>query len=310
MPIVVGVAFKPLGKITPCDPGPLELAPDDAVVIGGEAGPGGTGLEFGFVKTPARAVPDEDAPPPLRPVLRRALPEDWARRERGERRQAEAYLVCLEKIARLALPMKLVEAEWSFDGTQATFHFTAEGRVDFRALVREVAAVLHVRVQMHQVGARDHARVFPGVGPCGRPTCCSTFLREFQPVSMKMVKSQNLALNPAKFSGLCGKLMCCLRYEQEGDEPGRPALPQPGMVVMTPMGRAKVEEVNAVQQMVTVQLESQRFVEVRAKDIGEVPGCVDHAEGGCTDCASSGALSACEVPTRDKPVGGTSLPVF
>ena len=305
MPIVVGVAFKPLGKITPCDPGPLELAPDDAVVVGGEAG-----LEFGFVKTPARAVPDEEAPAPVRPVLRRALLEDWQRRERGERKQAEAYKVCLEKIGGLDLPMKLVEAEWAFDGAQATFHFTAEGRVDFRALVREVAAVLHVRVQMHQVGARDHARVFPGIGPCGRPTCCSTFLREFQPVSMKMVKSQNLALNPAKFSGLCGKLMCCLRYEQEGDDLGRPPMPQAGMVVMTPMGRAKVEEVNLIQQIVTVQLESQRFVEVRAKDIGEVPGCVDHTEGGCTDCAGSGALTACEVPTRDKPAGGTSLPVF
>ncbi len=305
MPIIVGVAFKSLGKITPCAPGPLELALDDAVVVGGEAG-----IEFGFVKTPARAVPDEDAPPPVRPVLRRALPDDWQRRERGERRQAEAFRVCKEKIGQLQVPMKLIEAEWAFDGAQVTFQFTSEGRVDFRALVREVAAVLHTRVQMHQVGARDHARIFPGIGPCGRPTCCSTFLREFQPISMKMVKNQNLVLNPSKFSGLCGKLMCCLRYEQEGDDPARASMPQVGMVVMTPMGRAKVEEVNIIQQMVTVQLENQQFVEVRAKDIGEVPGCVDHAEGGCEDCTSSGALSACEVPTRDKPAGGTSLPVF
>jgi cell fate regulator YaaT (PSP1 superfamily) len=304
MPIVVGVAFKPLGKITPCDPGPLELALDEAVIVEGEAG-----LEFGFLRTPVRAVPDEDAPPPVRRIVRRALPEDWQRRERGERRQAEAFRVCKEKIALLKVPMKLIEAEWAFDGSQVTLHFTAEGRVDFRELVREVAAVLHTRVQMHQVGARDHARIFPGIGPCGRPTCCSTFLREFQPVSMKMVKNQNLVLNPAKFSGLCGKLMCCLRYEQEGDET-RPAMPQIGMVVMTPMGRAKVEEVNAVQQMVTVQLESQQFVEVRAKDIGEVPGCVDHAEGGCEDCTSSGALSDCTVPTRDKPLDSISLPVF
>ena len=278
---------------------------DDAVVVEGEAG-----LEFGFVKNGARAVPDEDAPAPVRRVLRRALPEDWQRRERGERRQAEAFRVCKEKIKALAVPMKLIEAEWAFEGAQVTFHFTAEGRVDFRELVREVAAVLHTRVQMHQVGARDHARIFPGIGPCGRPTCCSTFLREFQPVSMKMVKNQNLVLNPAKFSGLCGKLMCCLRYEQDGDETGRPKLPQAGMVVMTPMGRAKVEEVNALQQMVTVQLESQQFVEVRTKDISEVPDCVDHTEGGCEDCASSGVLSNCEVPTRDKPPSGVSLPVF
>ena len=305
MPIVVGVAFKPLGKIIPCDPGTLDAGLDEAVLVEGDAGP-----EFGFVRTPARAASDEDAPAPVRRILRRATPDDWQRRERGERRQAEAYRVCKEKIKLLGVPMKLIEAEWAFDGLQVTFHFTAEGRVDFRELVREVAAVLHTRVQMHQVGARDHARVFPGIGPCGRPTCCSTFLREFQPVSMKMVKNQNLVLNPAKFSGLCGKLMCCLRYEQEGDAPGRPNMPQAGMVVMTPMGRAKVEEVNAVQQMVTVQLESQRFVEVRAKDIGTVPGCVDHAEGGCEDCVSSGVLAACEVPTRDKPAGSTSLPVL
>jgi len=305
MPIIVGVAFKPLGKITPCEPGSLELSLDDAVLVAGDAG-----LEFGFVRTPARAVTEEDAPPPVRRILRQANAEDWQRRERGERRQAEAFRVCKEKIGLLRVAMKLIEAEWAFDGSQVSFHFTAEGRVDFRELVREVAAVLHTRVQMHQVGARDHARIFPGIGPCGRPTCCSTFLREFQPVSMKMVKNQNLVLNPSKFSGLCGKLMCCLRYEQEEEEPARPHLPQAGMVVMTPMGRAKVEEVNAIQQMVTVQLESQQFVEVRAKDIGEVPGCVDHAEGGCEDCTSSGALSDCTVPTRDKPPGSQSLPVF
>jgi len=305
MPIVVEVAFKPLGKLIPCAPGALELKLDDAVIVEGEAG-----LEFGFVRTPVRAVPEDDAPSPVRRILRRALPEDWQRRERGEARQAESYRVCKDKIRALSLPMKLIEAEWAFDGSQVTFHFTAEGRVDFRELVRETAAVLRTRVLMHQVGPRDHARIFPGVGPCGRPTCCSTFLREFQPVSMKMVKNQNLVLNPAKFSGLCGKLMCCLRYEHDESEPGRPALPEVGMVVMTPMGRAKVEEVNAVQLMVTVQLESQQFVEVRAKDIDEVTGCVTHAEGDCASCGVDGTLSNCEVPTRDQPVNGKSLPVF
>jgi cell fate regulator YaaT (PSP1 superfamily) len=241
-------------------------------------------------------------------VLRLATPDDFTRRERNARRQADAFLVCKRKIAALGLPMKLIEAEWAFDGAQVTFHFTADGRVDFRELVREVAGVLHTRVQMHQVGARDHAKIFPGIGPCGRPTCCSTFLREFEPVSMRMVKNQHLAMNPSKYSGLCGKLMCCLRYEQETDE-GRPRLPQPGMVVMTPLGRAKVEEVNALQEMITVQLETQAFVEVRAKDIGEVPNCVDHAEGGCEDCAADGTLSACTVPTRDKPASGPSLPM-
>lgn len=304
MPIVVGISFKPLSKLVLFDPNGLTLAVDDAVVAEGE-----NGHEFGVVKTPARAVPEGDAPPPLRRVLRVATPDDWQRRERGEKRQAEAFRVCKEKIALLGLSMKLIEAEWAFDGAQVTLHFTAEGRVDFRALVREVASALHTRVLMHQVGARDHARIFPGIGPCGRPTCCSTFLREFQPVSMKMVKNQNLVLNPSKFSGLCGKLMCCLRYELEEDG-GQTNLPAPGMVVMTPMGRAKVEEVNLVQQMLTVQLESQQFVEVRVKDVSTVEGCVDHAEGGCEDCAGSGKLSNCTVPTRDTPPGAQSLPVL
>lgn len=309
MPIVVGVAFKSIGKTFLFDPGSLELRATDAVIVEAASPGGGAGIEFGFVKTPARIVPDAEAPAPLRRVLRRALPEDFERRERNEARQAEAWRVCREKIAALALPMKLIEAEWAFDDSQATFHFTAEGRVDFRELVREVAHVLHTRVQMHQVGARDHAKLLPAFGPCGRPTCCSTFLTEFAPVSIKMVKDQHLTGNPSKVTGLCGKLMCCLRYEQE-DERGRTQLPKPDMVVMTPMGRARVVEVNALQEMLTVQLETQAYVEVRARDIGTVDGCVDHAEGGCDDCASDGTLSACAVPTRDTPASGVSLPVF
>ena len=307
MPIVVGVAFKPVGKIYQYDPGLLELRKTEAVIV--EAPGGGGRVEFGFVKTAARAIPEADLGGPLRRVVRRALPEDFKRREHNERRQAEAYRVCQEKIAWLGVPMKLIEAEWAFDGAQVTFHFVAEGRVDFRALVREIASVLHTRVQMHQVGTREQAKTFPGIGPCGRPTCCSTFLREFETVSIKMVKDQHLAQNPSKFAGLCGKLMCCLRYEQEDGPEGKPHLPEEGMVVMTPMGRAKVMEVNAVQQMLTVQLETQAFVEVRLKDVGQVEGCVDHAAGGCTDCATSGTLSDCAVPTRDKPRNGTSLPM-
>jgi cell fate regulator YaaT (PSP1 superfamily) len=307
MPIVVGVAFKPVGKIYQYDPGPLELRTTDAVVV--EAVTGGGHTEFGFIRTGARAIPEADLEGPLRPVLRKAMPEDYERRERNERRQAEAYRVCQEKIQRLEVPMKLIEAEWAFDSSQVTFHFVAEGRVDFRELVREVAGVLHTRVQMHQVGSRDHAKIFPGIGPCGRPTCCSTFLREFEPVSIKMAKDQHLVQNPSKFTGLCGKLMCCLRYEQDDAGTGRPPLPEEGMVVMTPMGRAKVMEVNAMQQMLTVQLESQAFIEVRLKDVATVEGCVDHTEGGCTDCGTSGVLDACTVPTRDKPTTGPALPM-
>ena len=306
MPIVVGVAFKPIGKIHYYDPGDFEIAEHDNVVV--EAA---HGREFGFVKSGPRAVPGSEVNLPLPRSLWHAIPQDFSRYERGQRRQADAMLVCKQKVAGLELPMKLIEAEWAFDDSQVTFHFVAEGRIDFRELVREVASVLHTRVLMHQVGPREHAKVITGIGPCGRPTCCSTFLREFEPVSMKMAKGQNLTLNPTKFSGLCGKLMCCLRYEYgETENTGRPNMPEIGMVVMTPLGRAKVEEVSPLQQLVTVQLESQKFVEVKLKDIGEVPNCVDHAEGECKDCAASGALDDCSVPTRDKPTTGPSLPVL
>ncbi len=311
MPLVVGVAFKPVGKIHLFDPGTLSLRKGDAVIVDAASLMGRQGHhEFGLVKTGPRAVRPQDLDEPLRMVVRLAVEEDYARHERNEARQAEAWRLCKAKINSLAVPMKLIEAEWAFDGSQVTFHFVSEGRVDFRELVRELAAVLRIRVQMHQVGGRDEAKVFPGIGPCGRPTCCSTFLREFAPVSIKMVKDQNLAQNPSKFAGLCGKLMCCLRYEQDEEPAVHAVLPQVNMVVMTPLGRAKVMEVNALQEMLTVQLESQAFVEVRAKDIGIVEGCIDHAEGGCEDCASSGALSVCEVPVRDKPAGGQALPML
>lgn len=304
MPIVVGVAFKAIGKIQYFDPGDLTIAVHDNVVV--EAA---HGSEFGFVKIGPRGIPDNEVNLPVPKVLRHANPQDFSRYERGQRRQADAMLVCKQKVASLELPMKLIEAEWAFDDSQVTFHFVAEGRIDFRELVREVAGVLHTRVLMHQVGPREHAKVITGIGPCGRPTCCSTFLREFEPVSMKMAKGQNLTLNPTKFSGLCGKLMCCLRYEFGEEDNGRPNMPQVGMVVMTPLGRAKVEEVSPLQQLVTVQLESQKFVEIKLKDIGEVPNCVDHSEGECKDCASNGALDDCTVPTRDKPSTGPSLPM-
>lgn len=308
MPIVIGVAFKPVGKIYHCDPGALHVEATDAVIVEGVGSSGHT--EFGIVKLAPRAMPDNDIEWPIRRVIRKATPDDYKRRERNEHRQAEAYRVCLEKIAKSGLAMKLIEAEWAFDSSQVTFHFVAEGRIDFRELVRETAAVLRTRVQMHQVGSRDHAKIFPGIGPCGRPTCCSTFLREFAPVSIRMAKDQNIAQNPSKFTGLCGKLMCCLRYEQDDGPADHPHLPQEGMVVMTPMGRAKVMEVNAVQEMLTVQLETQAFVEVRAKDISQVDGCVDHAEGGCTDCAATSVLANCHVPTRDKPTSGDALPML
>ena len=286
MPILVGVTFKPVGPITWVVPGEQEFVPGDAVIVDALHG-----TDFGFVKLPARVFAEEELAAPLRHIVRRATATDWAWRERSEQRSADALRVCRDGIIRLGLPMKLIECEWAYDGSQVTFHFAAEGRVDFRELVRHTASVLHARVLMHQVGARDEAKLFPAIGPCGRPTCCTTFLREFAPVSIKMVKDQSLAMNPSKFTGLCGKLMCCLRYEQDEDTE-RPPLPQPGMVVMTPQGRAKVEEADALRQIVTVQLEGGQYVEVRLKDVGEVPHCVDHTEGDCAGCAIADAIQS------------------
>jgi cell fate regulator YaaT (PSP1 superfamily) len=208
-------------------------------------------------------------------------------------------------VAALGLLMKLIDTEWSYQGSEVTFHFVAEGRVDFRELVRDLAHRLHVHVMMHQVGSRDHARVLPAYGPCGRPTCCSTFLRDFEQITVRMAKEQHLALNPGKYSGLCGKLMCCLKYENDFYQNGRLRLPAVNSVVMTPYGRAKVMDVNVLQEILTVQLETQAYVEVKASAISTVDGCVDHTEGGC----DGGCGAIAPLPARPAPPVQRRLPL-
>ena len=245
----IGVAFKRVAKSYWFDPGDLALRENDRVVVETTRG-----AELGVVKIAARVVSPDELQAPLKRVLRLAADAD-IQQERANRERAKLALgACMEQVLSLELPMKLLQAEFSFDGAQVTIYFTADSRVDFRQLVRNVAAVLHCKVQLHQVAARDQAKMIGGVGPCGLSLCCATFLTEFAPISMKMAKDQSLFLNPVKFSGVCGKLMCCLRYEHETYVDAKTRLPQIGEVVMSPAGQGKVLDLNLLKETAVVQI--------------------------------------------------------
>ncbi|MDH7482597.1 MAG: stage 0 sporulation family protein [Armatimonadota bacterium] len=247
MPLVVGVCFKKVGKIYYFDPAGLDLQEGDFVIA-----ETARGTELGQVMTEIREVPEEEIVPPLRSILRKATPEDFEREESNRQKEEYAFQVCAEKIQKHNLPMKLIEADYSFDGSQVTFYFAAETRVDFRELVKDLASTLRIKVQLHQVGVRDEAKFFGGLGMCGRALCCATFLKDFEPVSMKMAKEQSLFLNPIKFSGICGKLMCCLKFEYPIYKEAKSRLPAVGSTVMTPRGPGKVTEVNIIKEMLTI----------------------------------------------------------
>ncbi|MGQ9525470.1 MAG: PSP1 domain-containing protein [Armatimonadota bacterium] len=210
MAVVVGVRFKSGPKVYYFDPQDLPIKRGDLVVAETARGP-----ELGQVVSSPREVPEEELVAPLKPVLRVADDEDRRKLEENKAREDEAREVCLRCIEARGLPMKLIDVSYAFDGSKVTFYFTADGRVDFRDLVKDVASALHTRIQFHQIGARDAARFFDGLGPCGQQLCCVRFMTGFEPISMKMAKEQSLFLNPAKFSGVCSKLMCCLRFEYD-----------------------------------------------------------------------------------------------
>jgi cell fate regulator YaaT (PSP1 superfamily) len=207
---VVGVRFKRAGKIYYFDPGSLGLAAGDGCIVETSRG-----VEFGTIVVPPRRVPTEEVVQPLKPVLRAATEEDYERLENNKTLAEEAFVIAEEKIKKHGLPMNLLEAEYTLDQSKLIFSFAAEGRVDFRELVKDLAAVFHTRIELRQVGVRDEAKMIGGLGPCGRSLCCATFLGDFQPVSIRMAKEQNLSLNPGKISGICGRLMCCLKYEHD-----------------------------------------------------------------------------------------------
>lgn len=246
---IVGVRFKTAGKIYYFDPADLDIQLDDHVIV-----ETARGIEIGKVVIGRRKVHEEDVVLPLKRVIRVATPEDLKIVEKNEKDAREAFYICEEKIAEHGLPMKLINVEYTFDRNKVIFYFTAEGRVDFRELVKDLAAIFRTRIELRQIGVRDEAKMLGGIGPCGRMLCCSTFLGDFEPVSIKMAKDQNLSLNPTKISGLCGRLMCCLKYENELYEEAKRELPDIGNIIQTPNGEGKVVGLNMLERLIQVEL--------------------------------------------------------
>jgi len=249
MSMVVGIRFQENGKVYDFDPGELTLLPGELVVV-----ETARGIECGIVARANRTAAEERDD--RKPVLRRATAEDRRRHEENAQKAREAMRVCQERIQAHGLEMKLVDAEYAFDNSKITFNFTADGRVDFRNLVKDLAATLHTRIELHQIGVRDEAKKLGGIGICGQPFCCSRFLRDSQPVSIKMAKEQGLSLNPTKISGSCGRLMCCLKYEQDTYEELIKMSPKVGAVVMTPQGRGVVTDSNILTGKIKVRLDN------------------------------------------------------
>ena len=248
---IIGVRFKSGGKQYYFDPAGLEVQPGQGVIVETSRG-----LEYGECAQGNTQVEEETVVQPLRPLVRIATEEDEKTVEKNRETEPKAFQICQEKIAAHGLEMKLVEAEYSFEGNKVLFFFTAEGRVDFRALVKDLASTIHARIELRQIGVRDEAKMLGGLGICGRPFCCAQFLDEFQPVSIKMAKTQNLSLNPTKISGTCGRLMCCLKYEQEAYEDLVKHTPKQESFVETPDGAGTVSSVNLLRQQVQVRLDS------------------------------------------------------
>ncbi|MEQ2130196.1 stage 0 sporulation family protein [Caldanaerobacter subterraneus KAk] len=257
MVTVVGVRFKKAGKIYYFDPGDLPIKVGDKVIVETIRG-----IEFGEVVVGIKEVPEEEIVAPLKKVIRIATPEDIEHYYENKKKEAQAFEICLKKMEEHGLEMNLVDVEYTFDNTKVIFYFTAEGRVDFRELVKDLASVFRIRIELRQIGVRDEAKIIGGLGPCGRPLCCTTFLGEFEPVSIKMAKDQNLSLNPAKISGLCGRLMCCLKYEQEMYEKLRAELPKVGSIIRVGDKEMKITEVDVIRRKLKVKMKNVEGIEI------------------------------------------------
>lgn len=252
---VVGVRFKKAGKIYYFDPGDLSIQKDDFVIVETVRG-----IEYGKAVVPRKQVDEHDVVLPLKKVVRIADQKDRMIVDENKQAAQEAYEVCNEKVIEHQLDMKLVDVEYTFDRNKIIFYFTADGRVDFRELVKDLAAIFRTRIELRQIGVRDEAKMLGGIGPCGRMLCCSTFLGDFDPVSIKMAKDQNLSLNPTKISGLCGRLMCCLKYENDEYEAAKEQLPDLGEIIVTPDGQGKVVGLNILERVLQVELKEQERV--------------------------------------------------
>ncbi|WP_075580808.1 MULTISPECIES: PSP1 domain-containing protein [Acidaminococcus] len=259
MVTIVGIRFKRAGKIYYFSPGEYDLAKGDHAIV-----ETARGIEYGEVVIPRQEVEEGKIVSPLKTVIRKATEADTRKVEENHRKEKEAFVICEKKIAARKLDMHLVNVEYTFDVGKIIFYFTADGRIDFRELVKDLAAVFRTRIELRQIGVRDEAKMLGGIGCCGRPLCCATFLGDFEPVSIKMAKEQNLSLNPTKISGICGRLLCCLKYEsdlycgscckkrEKKKEHGM--VPRPGMKVVTPGGEGMVMNISRREQTVTVEL--------------------------------------------------------
>ena len=246
---VVDIQFRAGQKVYYFDPAGHHCKAGDHVIIDTARGP-----EYGICAAGNHRIPTKDVVAPLRCVLRHATAEDERTVARNRAEEKRAFDICMQKIEEHGLDMQLVSAEYSFDGSKILFFFTADERVDFRELVKNLASIFHTRIELRQIGMRDEAKMLGGLGPCGRPICCGSFLGDFQPVSIKMAKEQNLSLNPTKISGVCGRLMCCLKFEQDHYESTRKRMPKIGKEVETPEGNGVVIDINVLKETLTVRI--------------------------------------------------------
>ena len=262
---VVGVKFKETGKAYYFGPGNLDPKQGEAVIV-----ETARGLEYGVVSMPLKEVDEAEIVPPLKEIVRIATENDKIQVEKNKKKEKEAFAICEEKIASHKLDMKLVDVEYTFDGNKILFYFTAEGRVDFRELVKDLASVFRTRIELRQIGIRDEAKMLGGIGICGRGLCCSTYLDGFHPVSIKMAKEQGLSLNPTKISGNCGRLMCCLKYEQNCYDEFSKIAPSVGAVVSTPNGKGIVQSTTILKGIAKVKLEGEGEAQVEEFNFSDI----------------------------------------
>jgi cell fate regulator YaaT (PSP1 superfamily) len=263
--LVVGVRFKRAGKVYYFDPSGIALQMGDDVIV-----ETARGLEYGQVIVEPREAPEEKVTLPLKTVIRVATPEDHAQLLENQEKEKKAFGICQEKVAHHKLDMKLVDVEYTFDRSKIIFYFTADGRVDFRELVKDLAAVFRTRIELRQIGVRDEAKMLGGLGPCGRPLCCSTFLGDFEPVSIKMAKEQNLSLNPVKISGICSRLMCCLKYESTCYRETKSDLPLVGGKIRFDGVEGKILAVNQLKESLLVEFDNGGKREVLLSEVEEI----------------------------------------
>lgn len=248
---IIGVRFRNIGKIYYFDPAGVTADVGEHVIVDTSRG-----VECGEVALENREISDAEVVAPLKKIIRKATEDDYKKIEQNKLREQEAFKICEEKIAKHKLDMKLVYAEYTFDCNKVLFYFTADGRVDFRELVKDLAGVFRTRIELRQIGVRDEAKMLGGIGTCGRPFCCSSFLGDFHPVSIKMAKEQGLSLNPTKISGNCGRLMCCLKYEQNAYEDLLRYTPKHGALVKTPEGKGTVVDVNLLTGFLKIRMDN------------------------------------------------------